>query len=56
MIAPIVLLAGCATRLPASYYPRDTTYASEDTSNTRLGVAYAWAAKRHPGESGFHIL
>jgi putative cardiolipin synthase len=55
-LALIVLLPACATRLPASHYPRDTTYALEDTSNTRLGLAYEQTAKRHPGESGFHIL
>jgi putative cardiolipin synthase len=47
---------GCATRLPASYYARTASYALEDTPNTRLGRAYNQAAKRHPGESGFHIL
>jgi len=41
----IILLPGCATRLPVSYYPRVTTYALEDTSNTRLGRAYERAAK-----------
>jgi len=52
----ITLLPGCATRLPASHYPRDATYALEDTSDTHLGRAYEQAAKRHLGESGFHIL
>jgi len=56
ILALVVLLPGCATRLPASYYPRVATYALEDTSDTRLGRAYEQAAKRHPGESGFHIL
>jgi putative cardiolipin synthase len=56
LLALIVLLAGCATRLPASYYPRVATYALQDTSTTRLGQAYEQVAKRHPGESGFHIL
>ena len=55
-LALIVLLTGCATRLPASYYARETTFALEDTSATRLGRAYEAAAKRHPGKSGFHIL
>jgi len=56
IFALIVLLSACATRLPASHYPRDETYALEDTSKTRLGRAYEAVAKRHPGESGFHIL
>jgi len=51
-----VLTTGCATRLPASYYPRTATYALQDTAQTRLGQAYTQAAKHHPGESGFHIL
>jgi cardiolipin synthase C len=56
LIALIVLLPGCATRLPASYYPRETTYALKDTSDTRLGKVYAQLSQKHPGKSGFHIL
>jgi len=55
-LALVVLSMGCATRLPASHYARPASYALEDTSTTRLGRAYDQAAKRHPGESGFHIL
>jgi len=56
MFVFIILLPGCATRLPASHYPRVATYAMEETSDTRLGRAYEHTAKRHPGQSGFHIL
>lgn len=56
VFALIVLIAGCATRLPASYYPRTASYALQNTSGTELGRAYEPAAKRHPGESGFHLL
>ena len=56
LCALVISLAGCATRLPASYYSRTASYALEDTSHTRLGVAYGAAAKRHTGQSGFHLL
>lgn len=56
ILAFIILLSGCATRLPASHYQQDATYALEDTSKTRLGLAYEQAALKHPEESGFHIL
>jgi len=56
IFALVVLLPGCATRLPASHYQRTATYAMEETSDTRLGKAYGQAARRHPGKSGFHIL
>ncbi|MGB9152923.1 MAG: phospholipase D family protein [Alphaproteobacteria bacterium] len=50
------MLAGCATRLPASYYPRTMTTALQDTSDTRLSKAYGAAAEQHPSESGFRLL
>src|ERR1700728_541572 len=56
ILVMVMLLPGCASRLPASYYPRVASYALQDTADTPLGQAYEQAAKRHPGESGFHIL
>jgi len=56
MLFLAMLSAGCATRLPASYYPREETYAFEDTSNTPLGRVYEKASQNHPGLSGFHLL
>lgn len=52
----MALSAGCAERPAASDYPRTATYALEDTAGTSLGKAYAKAAARHQGESGFHLL
>jgi len=56
ILATLLLPAGCTPRPQASDYPRTETYALEDTSDTTLGKAYAAAAKRHPSQSGFHLL
>jgi putative cardiolipin synthase len=52
----VVLLSACAPRAPATEYVRHASYAIADTSDTKLAHAYVQEAKRHPGQSGFHLL
>ncbi|WP_116611241.1 phospholipase D family protein [Paraburkholderia unamae] len=52
------LVAGCATRPPATDYPRETTSAlpASEASATPLGLALAAPEAAHPGQSGFRLL
>jgi putative cardiolipin synthase len=54
----LALAAGCATRPPASDYPREASSAmsASDASATPLGVALAAPEAAHPDESGFRLL
>jgi putative cardiolipin synthase len=55
-IALCFFIGACSARQPATDYPRQATHALTDTANTKLALAYAPEEKRHPGQSGFHIL
>jgi putative cardiolipin synthase len=54
----VTLVAACATRPPATDYPRQTSSAlpASDASATALGIALAAPEAAHPGESGFRLL
>ncbi|WP_201698255.1 phospholipase D family protein [Paraburkholderia hiiakae] len=54
----LALVAGCATRPPATDYPRQTSAAlpASQASATPLGAALAAPEAAHPGESGFRLL
>ncbi|MCG5074570.1 phospholipase D family protein [Paraburkholderia tagetis] len=54
----ITLLAACATRPPATAFPRETSAAlpSAEARATPLGVALAGPEAAHPNESGFRLL
>nr|WP_260174940.1 MULTISPECIES: phospholipase D family protein [Paraburkholderia] len=57
-ITLLALVTACATRPPATDYPRENTAAlpTADASATALGVALAAPEAAHPGESGFRLL
>ncbi|WP_415767987.1 phospholipase D family protein [Paraburkholderia sp. J69-1] len=57
-LACVTLVAACATRPPATDYPRQSTSAlpAADASATALGTALAAPEAAHPGESGFRLL
>ncbi|QGZ55213.1 phospholipase D family protein [Paraburkholderia acidiphila] len=57
-LACLALVAGCATRPPATDYPRQTSAAltAPEASATPLGAALAAPEAAHPGESGFRLL
>ncbi|WP_028206715.1 phospholipase D family protein [Paraburkholderia nodosa] len=54
----LALVGGCATRPPATDYPRETSAAlpAQQASATPLGAALAAAVAAHPDESGFRLL
>ncbi|WP_408583406.1 phospholipase D family protein [Paraburkholderia tropica] len=54
----LALAAGCATRPPASDYPRQSTAAmsTADARATPLGAALAAPEAAHPDQSGFRLL
>nr|WP_322046272.1 phospholipase D family protein [Paraburkholderia sp. J67] len=54
----VTLLAACATRPPATDYPREDSAAlpTSQASATALGAALAAPEAAHPGESGFRLL
>ncbi|MFP4833661.1 phospholipase D family protein [Paraburkholderia sp. BR10879] len=54
----LALIAGCATRPPATDYPRETSAAlpAQQASATPLGAALAAPLAAHPDESGFRLL
>lgn len=54
----LALVAGCATRPPATDYPRQTTAAmpASEARATPLGAALAAPEAAHAGESGFRLL
>ncbi|TDG07624.1 phospholipase D family protein [Paraburkholderia guartelaensis] len=54
----LALVAGCATRPPATDYPRETSAAlpAQQASATPLGTALAAPVAAHPDESGFRLL
>jgi cardiolipin synthase C len=56
LLALLALLAACATRPPATAYPRDVTHALPPTEATPLGAALAAPEAAHPGQSGFRLL
>jgi len=51
-------VSGCASRPPATDYPRETSAAmpAAEANATPLGVALAALAAAHPDESGFRLL
>ena len=57
-LACLALVAGCATRPPATDYPRQTSAAlpAAEALATPLGAALAAPEAAHPGESGFRLL
>ena len=57
-LACLALLAGCATRPPATDYPRETSAAltAAEAAATPLGAALAAPGAAHPGQSGFRLL
>src|SRR5947209_13619316 len=55
ILALIILsVTGCASI--RTNVPRPPSYAFQHPEETKLGKTFAAAEKRHPGESGFHIL
>lgn len=52
----VAFVAACATRPPATAYPRETTHALPQTAQTALGAALAAPEAAHPGQSGFRLL
>ncbi len=57
-ITLVTLVTACATRPPATAYPRQTTSAlpASDAGATALGSALAAPEAAHPGASGFRLL
>jgi cardiolipin synthase C len=57
-ITLLLLVTACATRPPATDYPRESTAAlpTADAHATALGVALAAPEAAHPDESGFRLL
>ena len=51
-----VVLGACATRPPATDYPRAATKALPQSTPTALGAALAAPESAHPGQSGFRLL
>ncbi|SAK44490.1 phospholipase D/transphosphatidylase [Caballeronia hypogeia] len=54
VIALTLLATGCASLPPQS--GRMQTHAETNTSNTRLGTAFASSEAAHPGDNAFHLL
>ncbi|MDD5365439.1 MAG: phospholipase D family protein [Gallionellaceae bacterium] len=50
------VLGGCASLPPGSDFPRTTSSAYAHPDETRLGLAFADAAREHDGQSGFRIV
>jgi len=56
LLALVLCLSACATRPPASDYPREITHALPAATPTPLQAAVTQAAAAHPGENGFRSL
>jgi len=56
LLACVLLATACATRPPASAYPRTTSEALPASTSTPLADALAAPERAHPGESGFRLL
>ncbi|HXZ10642.1 MAG TPA: phospholipase D family protein, partial [Paraburkholderia sp.] len=52
----MALAGACATRPPATDYPRDITHALPASEPTALATALAPYERAHPDESGFRVL
>ncbi len=52
----VAALTACATRPPASDFPRTASFAIAPGTPTQLGDALAARERAHPGEDGFKLL